>query len=49
MKRRSFLVGAGAALLSGTLATPAVEAAAIAASDVMAGAEKYLGVPYYRR
>jgi len=46
VKRRSFLVGAGAALLSGTLATPAAEAAAIGASDVMVGAEKYLGVPY---
>ena len=46
MRRRTFLLAAGAAALASGLPTSSALAAGLAASDVMAGAERYLGVPY---
>jgi hypothetical protein len=46
MRRRTFLLGAGAAALASALPASSALAAGLPASDVMAGAERYLGVPY---
>jgi hypothetical protein len=46
MNRRTFLLAAGAAAMAASLPTASALAAGVAASDVMVGAEKYLGVPY---
>jgi hypothetical protein len=46
MRRRTFLLAAGGAALAGALPTGGALAAGVPASAVMAGAEKYLGVPY---
>jgi hypothetical protein len=46
MRRRTFLLAAGATTLAGSLPTSSALAAGVPATDVMAGAARYLGVPY---
>ncbi|HEY3111153.1 MAG TPA: hypothetical protein VGL23_20515 [Chloroflexota bacterium] len=46
MRRRTFLLAAGAAALAGGLPTSSALAAGVAASDAIASAERYLGIPY---